>query len=96
MKKSLVAIAGAIAGAAMLVAASPAMAHGRFGFAVSVGVPVAPVYVAPPAPVYVPPPVVPVGPAVVVGGPVVGVGVPFYHGYYHGYYGYHGYRGWHR
>ncbi|MBV8633650.1 MAG: hypothetical protein JO002_04105 [Burkholderiaceae bacterium] len=80
MKKSLIAVAGALAGAAMFVAATPAMAHERWDVAVSLGVPVAPVtYVAPP-PVYVAPPA-----PVVVAGPV-------YYGndwrYYHGYRGY--------
>ena len=83
MKKSLIAIAGALAGAAMCVAAAPAMAHDRWDVAVSFGVPVAPVtYVAPP-PVYVAPPA-----------PVV-VASPVYYDndwrYYHGYRGY-----WHR
>lgn len=99
MKKSLVALAGAFAGATMLITASPAMAHDRIGFAVSVGVPVAPVAYAAPAPAYIAPPPAPV----VVGGPVVTFGAPYYYGrdwrYYHGYrgsYGYRGYHGWHR
>ena len=71
MKKSLIALAGALAGATMLVAAAPASAHDRFAFGVSVGVPVA--YVAP-APYYAPAP----GP-VVVGGPAYYGGGPVYY-----------------
>ncbi len=91
MKKSLIALAGALAGATMLAAAAPASAHDRIAFGVSVGVPVAPVaYVAPPA-YYAPAP----GP-VVVGAPAYyGPDWRYYHGYwYHGYNGYHGYRGY--
>jgi hypothetical protein len=96
MKTSLIALAGVLAGATMLVAAAPASAHDRIAFGISVGVPVAPVaYVAPPA-YYAPPPA-----PVVVGGPVVEVGAPYYgpdwryyHGYRGGYY-YHGYNGYH-
>ena len=88
MKKSLIALAGVLAGATMVLAAAPASAHDRIAFGISVGVPVAPVaYVAPP-PVYVAPPA-----------PVV-VSEPVYYGpewrYYHGYHGYwhHGYEGY--
>lgn len=111
MKKSLViASVAALAGATLLLGASPAMAHDRFGLAVSVGIP-APVIVAP-APVYYP-----AAPAPVVYGeygPIVRVGAPYYYGrdwryerrfypdhgyrggYYHGDRGDHGYHGGHR
>jgi hypothetical protein len=84
MKKSLVAAtAGVLAGTVLLMSATPAMAHDRIGFEVSVGLPVAPIAYVAPAPV-------------VYGGyaPVVRVEHPYYaeHDwrYYHGYYGYRG------
>ncbi|HEX8955267.1 MAG TPA: hypothetical protein VF798_03280 [Burkholderiaceae bacterium] len=108
MKKSLVAFAGVLAGAAMFAAAAPASAHDRIAFGISFGVPVAPVTYVAPQPVYVPAPA-----PVVVSEPVVEVGAPVYYGpewrYYHGYHGYwhhdydhdywrhrdEGYRGYH-
>ena len=76
MKKSmLAAIAGIIAGTALL--ASPAMAHDRVGLSIGIGVPLyapAPtvVYAAPPQVVYAPPPPVYVAPRrVVYAAPVV-------------------------
>lgn len=78
--------------AGLLVAGSSLFAAPRIGFGVSVGVPIAPAYVAP-APAYIPPAPGPgyawvagyyVGPVWHPGywrGPVVGPRVGFYHGF---------------
>jgi hypothetical protein len=92
MKKALVTAAGLLAGATMLMCTAPAMAHGRVGVAISVGLPVAPIVYAAPPPVYLAPPLY-APPPVVVGayGPVVQVGWPYYYGHRH-----YVYRGGHR
>jgi hypothetical protein len=83
MKQSLAAAtAGILAGTALLLCTAPAMAHGRVGVGISIGLPVVPAIV-PFAPVaYVAPPPLYGPPAVVYGGyygygPVVRVGGPY-------------------
>ena len=87
MKKSFVAaIAGMLAGATLLLSTGPALAQPRIGLDVSVGVPIAPVAVAPAPVVYG------------AYGPVMAAGAPyFYRGRgWHDFHGYRGYHGWHR
>ena len=101
MKKPF-ALASAAAGLALLVCASPAMAHDRVGVSLSFGLPVAPLAVyAPPAPVYYPPQVYYAPPApvyyppaaqVVIGG--YGPVAPYYYARYHHHFRHGGHRDW--
>ncbi|HTD03969.1 hypothetical protein [Undibacterium sp.] len=97
------AVAGLITSTALL-GASPAMAHGRVDWSVSIGAPIyygPPVVYAPPPVYYAPPPVVYAPPpAVYINGPVV-YGPPGYvypAGYWRGrpWHGHHGHHGHHR
>ena len=90
MKKAItLAAAGLIIGTALL-GASPAMAHGRVDWSVSIGGPVyypgpvvyapAPVYYAPPPVVYAPPPAIYIGNGPVVYGPSYGYPAGYWRG----------------
>ena len=86
-----------LAGTVLAVASGSAAAHGRVSFGISLGVPVAPVYVAPAPVYYAPPPVVYVPPAPVYYGTYYGAAPVYYNrpNWSHHHHGHHGnHRNW--